>query len=86
MPRVYRRQNGSLGGPSHRRVEVPRLAERDLDDLAPLGPETFEVGALVPLALAPQELGVLVGEERPGTLAPRHLERQRRQVRTRGGR
>ena len=66
---------------SRRRLEVPRLAERDLDDLAPLGPEPLEVGALVQLALAPQQLRVLVGDERPGALAARDLERQRRQVR-----
>src|SRR5256885_12186361 len=44
-------------------------------------PEPFEVGALVQLTLAPQELGVLVGDEWAGALAARHLERQRRQVR-----
>src|SRR5882724_3341326 len=70
-----------LGGLSRRRLEVPRLPERDLHDLAPLGPEPFEVGALVLLALAPQQLGVLVGDERPGALAARDLERKRRQVR-----
>src|SRR5258708_16050099 len=59
-----------FGGLSRRHVEVPRLPERDLDDLAPVGPETLEVGALVQLALAAQELGVLVGDEGAAGLPP----------------
>src|SRR5882724_159290 len=69
-----------VGRLSRRRLEVPRLAERDLDDLAPLGPETLEVGALVQLALAPQQLGVLVGDEGTGAVAARYLEGQRCEV------
>src|SRR5207249_9487853 len=53
-----------LGRLSRRRLEVPRLAERDLDDLAPLGPATLAVGALAQPTLAPQQPRVLVGEER----------------------
>jgi hypothetical protein len=38
------------------------------------------MGALVLLALAPQELGMLVGDVRARAAAPRHLERERREV------
>ncbi len=60
--------------------EVPRLAELDLDDRAALGPQALEMGALVLRALAGEELGLLVGDVRAGTLAARDLERKRREV------
>jgi predicted nucleotidyltransferase len=50
------------------------------DDRAALGPQALEMGALVLLALASQELGMLVGEVRAGAAASRHLERKRREV------
>jgi hypothetical protein len=61
-------------------LEVPRLAQLDLDDRAALGPQALEIGALVLLALAPQELGLLVGDLRLRAAAPRDLERERREV------
>ena len=70
-----------LRRPPGRGLEIPGLAELDLDDGAALALQALEVRALVYLALAPQQVGFLVGDVRTRALAPRHLEGQGRQMR-----
>src|SRR2546422_2526961 len=69
-----------LDGRSCPGLEVPNVSGPDVDDLAAFAPQVREIGGLVLLALAAEQLAVLVGDMRPRALPARDLARKGRQV------
>ena len=74
------RAHGLERGP-RRALEVPAIRADHVDDLLALRAQRGQVCSLVLLALAPQEIDVILRHVRPRAGAARDLERQRREVR-----
>src|SRR5262249_6192975 len=82
-----RRLVDHLGAGAHRLnrrsrpgLEVPRIRRPDVDDVAALASQVRQVGGLVLLAFLGEQLAIHVGDARPGSLPPRNLLREGRQV------
>ena len=75
-PRAHGLERGAC-----RALEVPAIRADHVDDLLALRAQRGQMRGLVLLALAPQEIDVILRHVRPRAGAARDLERQRREVR-----